>query len=106
LTCLAKKQRIDAYAKRVEHGRKHGRSTMRKLVVALAAGAIGAGVVVPSAVAEPAGGLGEPTCQAEVISNAVQEGTGRRAVAEFFFGDYPKAVQTAERTVQAVCAGD
>ena len=77
---------------------------MRKLVVALAAGAISAGVVVPSAVADPTGGPGEPTCQAEVISNAVQEGTGRRAVAEFFFGDYPKAVQDAERTVQDACA--
>jgi hypothetical protein len=78
---------------------------MRKLVVALAAGAIGAGVVVPSAVAQPTGGPGEPTCQAEVISNAVQEGTGRRAVAGFFFGDYPKAVQDAERAVQEFCAG-
>jgi hypothetical protein len=39
-----------------------------------------------------------------VISNAVQEGTGRRAVAEFFFGDYPRAVQDAERAVQAFCA--
>jgi hypothetical protein len=78
---------------------------MRKLVVALAAGAIGVGVVVPSAVAEPTGGLGEPTCQAEVISNAVQEGTGRRAVADFFFGEFgPKAVQVAERTVREVCA--
>ena len=52
----------------------------------------------------PATGPGEPTCQAEVISNAVQEGTGRRAVAEFFFGDYPKAVQDAERAVQDFCA--
>ena len=77
---------------------------MRKLVVALAAGAIGAGVIVPSAVAAPTGGPGEPTCQAEVISNAVQEGTGRRAVAEFFFGDYPRAVQDAERAVQNFCA--
>jgi hypothetical protein len=77
---------------------------MRKVVVALAAGAIGAGVVVPSAVAEPTGGPGEPTCQADVISHSVREGTGRRAVAEFFFGDSPKAVQTAERTVQGFCA--
>jgi len=78
---------------------------MRKLVVALVAGAIGVGVIVPSAVAEPTGGQGEPTCQAEVISNAVQEGTGRRAVAEFFFGESPKAVQTAERVVREFCAG-
>ncbi|MFL6570311.1 MAG: hypothetical protein ACJ8G4_01060 [Burkholderiales bacterium] len=55
--------------------------------------------------AEPTGGPGEPTCQAEVISNAVHEGTGRRAVATFFFGDYPRAVQDAERTVREFCAG-
>jgi hypothetical protein len=77
---------------------------MRKLVVALAAGAIAVGVVVPPASAEPTSGPGEPTCQAEVISNAVQEGTGRRAVAAFFFGDYPTAVQDAERAVQEFCA--
>jgi hypothetical protein len=79
---------------------------VRSLVVALVVGAIGAGVVVPSAVADPIGGQGEPTCQAEVISNAVQEGTGRRAVAEFFFGDYPRAVQDAERAVRAFCTGE
>ena len=78
---------------------------MRKLVMALAVGVTGVCVVVPAAVAEPTGGPGEPTCQAEVISNAVQEGTGRRAVAEFFFGDYPTAVQDAERAVRAYCTG-
>jgi hypothetical protein len=78
---------------------------MRKLVMALAVGAVGVGVVVPAAVAEPTGGPGEPTCQAAVISSSVQEGTGRRAVAEFFFGDYPRAVQDAERAVQEFCAG-
>ena len=77
---------------------------MRQFVLALAVGAIGAGVVVPSAVADPVGGPGEPTCQAEVISNAVQEGPGRRAVAGFFFGDHPKAVQDAERAVREFCA--
>jgi hypothetical protein len=77
---------------------------MRKLVMALAVGAIGVGVVVPAAVAEPTGGPGEPTCQAEVISNSVREGTGRRAVAESFLGDYPRAVQDAERAVQEFCA--
>ena len=76
---------------------------MTKLAMALVVGAIGAGVVVPSAVADPTGGPGEPTCQAEVISNAVREGTGRRAVAEFFFGDYPRAVQDAERAVREFC---
>jgi hypothetical protein len=77
---------------------------MRKLVVALAAGAISVAIVAAPAAAEPTGGPGEPTCQAEVISNAVQEGTGRRAVAEFFFGDYPTAVQDAERAVREFCA--
>jgi hypothetical protein len=80
---------------------------MRKLVVALAVGAIGAGVVVPSAVAEPTGGPGEPTCQAAVISSSVQPsafGPGRRAVATLFFGDYPTAVRDAERAVQEFCA--
>ena len=79
-------------------------TTTRKLVVALATGAIGVGVLVAPAAAEPTGGPGAPTCQAEVISNSVQEGTGRRSVAEFFFGDYPKAVQDAERAVQEFCA--
>jgi hypothetical protein len=78
---------------------------MRKLVMALAVGATGVCVVVPAAVAEPTGGPGEPTCQAEVISNSVREGTGRRAVAESFLGDYPRAVQDAERAVQGFCAG-
>ena len=78
---------------------------MRKLVVALAAGAIGVGVIVPSAAARPTGGIGEPTCEAEVISYAVQVGHGRREAAEFFFGDSPKAVQTAERFLQEACAG-
>ena len=77
---------------------------MRKLVVALIAGAIGGGMVVASAAADPTGGPGEPTCQAEVISNAVQEGTGRRAVAQFFFGDHPTAVRDAEEAVRSFCA--
>jgi hypothetical protein len=89
----------------VQHTRTYGKSTMRKLVLVLAVGAIGVGVDVPAAGAQPTGGPGEPTCQAEVISNAVREGTGRRAVADFFFGDYPSAVQDAERAVREFCAG-
>jgi hypothetical protein len=77
---------------------------VRKLVVALAVGAIGVGVAASPAAAEPTGGPGEPTCQAEVISNSAQEFTGRRAVAEFFFGDSPTAVRDAERAVQDFCA--
>ena len=71
--------------------------------MALAAGAVGVGVFAAPASAEPTGGPGEPTCQAEVISNSAQELTGRRAVAGVFFGEYPTAVQDAERTVQAYC---
>ena len=77
---------------------------MRKLVVAFVAGAIGVGVVASPAAAEPTGRPGEPTCQAGIISTSVQEFSGRRAVAEFFFGDYPTAVQDAERAVQDFCA--
>jgi hypothetical protein len=78
---------------------------MSKLVAALAVSAIGAVVVVPSAVAQPTGGPGDPTCQAAVISTSVP-GTGRRAVADTFFGEFgPKAVQAAERAVQDFCAG-
>ena len=77
---------------------------MRKLVVAFVAGAIGVGVVASPAAAEPTGGPGEPTCQAGIISSPVQEFSGRRAVAEFFFGDYPTAVQDAQRAVQDFCA--
>jgi len=78
---------------------------MRKIVVALTACAIGAGAAAPSAVAEPTGGPGEPTCQAAVISYAVQVGSGRREAAELFFGDYPRAVQDAEGAVREFCAG-
>jgi hypothetical protein len=77
---------------------------MRKLVVVLVAGAIGAGVSVSSAAALPSDEPGQPTCQAGVITYAVQVGHGRREAAEVFFGDNPKAVQTAERAVQAFCA--
>jgi len=77
---------------------------VRRLVVALAAGAVGVCAFAAPASAEPTGGPGEPTCQAEVISTSAQEFTGRRAVAGEFFGDYPTAVQDAERTVQEFCA--
>jgi hypothetical protein len=76
---------------------------MRKLVVALAAGAIGVGVVVPPA----AVGRAPQSCRGEVVSSSVQPsafGPGRRAVATTFFGDYPKAVRDAERALQDACA--
>jgi hypothetical protein len=79
---------------------------MRKLI--MVAAAVAALAVPSAAMADdfqlPVGGEpGEPTCQAAVISYAVQVGTGRREAAEFFFGDYPQAVQTAERAVQDFC---
>jgi hypothetical protein len=76
---------------------------MRKLVVALAAFAIGIGVVVPPAAA----GRAPQACRGEVISSSVQPsafGPGRRAVATMFFGDYPQAVRDAEQALQEACA--
>ena len=76
---------------------------MRKLVVALAAGAIGVGVGAAPAAAEPA----PQSCQGQVVSSSVQPsalGPGRRAVASMFFGDSPKAVQDAQRALQEACA--
>jgi hypothetical protein len=82
---------------------------MRKLRV-LAAVLAAFGVTAGSAsAAMPTGEPGEPTCRAAVISTSVQPwelGPGRRAVADQFFGDSgPKAVQTAEFTLQGFCAG-
>jgi hypothetical protein len=76
---------------------------MRRLAVALATGAIGVGVLVPSAAAQP----NAQSCRGEVVSSSVQPsafGPGRRAVASMFFGDYPKAVQDAQRALQEFCA--
>jgi hypothetical protein len=79
---------------------------MRKLVVALVAGAIGVGAIVSPAAAQPTGGPGEPSCQAAIISTSVKEFGGRRAVATEFFPEFgPQAVQAAERAVQGFCAG-
>ena len=77
---------------------------MKKFVVALAAGALGLGAHAAPAAAEPSA----PSCQGELVSSSVQPsafGPGRRAVASMFFGDYPTAVQDAERAVQEFCAG-
>jgi NAD(P)H-dependent FMN reductase len=76
---------------------------MRKLVVALAAGAIGVGGVVAPAAAQPTA----HSCHGGVVSSSVNPsafGPGRRAVAGMFFGDYPRAVQDAERALQELCA--
>ena len=74
---------------------------MRKLM--MVAAAVAALAVPSAATAEPTAEPGQPTCQAAVISYAVQVGTGRREAAEVFFGDDPKAVQAAQRAVQAFC---
>ena len=75
-----------------------------KLVVALATGAIGVGVLAAPAAAEPEA----QSCHGGVVSSSVQPsafGPGRRAVASMFFGDHPTAVRDAERTLQEFCAG-
>ena len=78
---------------------------MRKLVVAVAAGAISVGVVAPPAAAEP----NAQSCHGGIVSSSVQPsafGPGRREVASMFFGDYPQAVQDANRALNEVCAGE
>jgi hypothetical protein len=84
-------------------------ATVKRLALALAAGTVGLGVFAAPASAQPTGEPGEPTCRAAITSTSVQPwelGPGRRAVADTFFGDNgPKAVQVAERTLQAYCAG-
>jgi hypothetical protein len=80
---------------------------VKRLLVALAAGAVGVGVFAAPASAQPTGGPGEPTCRAGFTSTSVQPwvfGPGRRDVAQMFFGDYPTAVQDAEWAVQEFCA--
>jgi hypothetical protein len=79
---------------------------MRKLIVAaLAAGAIGVGVVVAPAAAEPA----PPSCHGGVVATSVQPsalGPGRRAVASNVgFGEDPTAVRDANQFLKAFCAG-
>jgi hypothetical protein len=80
---------------------------MRKLVFALAAGAMGLGVVVGPAAAEPP----PQACIGGVVSSSVQPGSfpdigpGRRAVATEFFGDRPQAVRDAAQTLTDFCAG-
>ena len=76
---------------------------MRKLVVALAVAAVGVGVVVPAAAAEP----NAQSCHGGVVSSSVQpsaSGPGRRAVASTFLGDYPQAVRDANQALKEFCA--
>ena len=75
----------------------------RKLVVAVAAGAIGVGMTVAPAAAEP----NAQSCHGGIVSSSVQPsefGPGRRAVASMFFGDYPQAVRDANRALNEFCA--
>lgn len=75
---------------------------MRKLVVALAAGAMCVGLVVAPAAAQPT----PPNCRGDIVSSSVRDpdlGSGRRAVATFFFGEDPNAVQTGARAVKGLC---
>ena len=76
----------------------------RKLVIAVAAaGAIGVGVVVSPAAAEP----NAQSCHGGVVSASVQPsafGPGRREVASAFFGDYPQAVRDANAALNEFCA--
>ena len=77
---------------------------MRKLGVALAAGAIYLGVIAAPATAEPKA----QSCHGGTVSSSVQPsafGPGRRAVATMFFGDDPTAVRDANRVLQEACAG-
>ena len=75
-----------------------------KLVIAVAAaGAIGVGVVVGPAAAEP----NAQSCHGGVVSSSVQPsafGPGRREVASAFFGDYPQAVRDASAALNEFCA--
>ena len=75
----------------------------RKLVVAVAVSAIGVGMAVAPAAAEP----NAQSCHGGIVSSSVQPsefGPGRRAVAGMFFGDYPQAVRDANRALNEFCA--
>ena len=73
---------------------------MRRLALALvAATALGAGATVTPAAGEPA----PQACVGDVVSSSVVEFGGRRAVADFFFGDYPRAVQDAQGALEDFC---
>jgi hypothetical protein len=75
----------------------------RKFVVAVAAGAIGVGVVAAPAAAEP----NAQSCHGGFVSSSVQPsafGPGRRAVASTFFGDYAQAVRDANQALNEFCA--
>ena len=73
---------------------------MRKIVLSvLGVGALGVGTLATPAAAEPA----TQACPGELVSSAVQLFDGRRAVAQTFFGDYPRAVQDAQSFMKQFC---
>jgi hypothetical protein len=66
---------------------------MRKTTLTLLVAAASAlATLTSTSAAEPP----PQACPGELISPAVHVFGGRRAVAETFFGDYPKAVQDAQ----------
>jgi hypothetical protein len=78
-----------------------GEALMRRILVALlgaGALAVGGSLATPAA-ADPA----PQACPGELVSFAVQLFDGRRAVADTFFGDYPRAVQDAQSFMKAFC---
>jgi hypothetical protein len=73
---------------------------MRRLALPLlAATALGAGAAATPAAGEPP----PQACVGGVVSSSVIEFGGRRAVADFFFGPSPRAVQTGQQAVKGFC---
>jgi hypothetical protein len=73
---------------------------MRRLALALvAATTLGAGAAVTPAAGEPP----PQACVGSVVAPSVIEFGGRRAVADFFFGADPRAVQTAQGALKDFC---
>ncbi len=82
----------------------------RFLLAFVAAGAVITGVAGPAAAAsastvsaEAIADSSPEACRGDVVSFAVQLFDGRRAVADTFFGDYPRAVQDAQGFLIAIC---
>jgi hypothetical protein len=65
---------------------------------------VAAGTLGPAAIVTPAAGEVPPqACIGGVVSSSVIEFGGRRAVAESFFPDSPRPVQTAQQTLKDFC---
>jgi len=73
---------------------------MRKLMLSfVSASMLAVGFLASPGAAEPS----PQACPGGLVSFAVQVFDGRRAVAETFFGDYPRAVQDAEAFMKEFC---